>query len=87
MDAAFLQQNTFDKVDAACSAQRQAMVLEQVLTILDGHLHFTEKEVARSWFNHVRQLFIDWNYLASQSDEFNRQAQAIKTAVTEAIHA
>lgn len=87
LDAVFLQQNTFDNVDAACSAQRQAMVLEQVLTILNGHLHFTEKEVARSWFNHVRQLFIDWNYLASQSDEFNRQAQAIKTAVTEAIHA
>jgi V/A-type H+-transporting ATPase subunit A len=87
LDAVFLQQNTFDKVDAACSSQRQTVVLEQVLTILNGRLHFTEKEAARSWFNHVRQLFIDWNYLASQSDEFNRQAQAIKTAVTEAIHA
>ncbi len=87
LDGVFLQQNTFDKIDGATSAERQEIVFDYVLKVLATDFSFAEKEDGRSYFNKLRQLFIDWNYLASDTDEFKTQAKAIEDILTEAANA
>ncbi len=87
LDAVYLQQNSFDKVDAACSAERQAFVFDYVLKVLDAKFKFDDKDAARSYFNRLRQLFVDWNYMAWDSDELKSQTKAIDESLMEATHA
>lgn len=87
LDSVYLQQNTFDDVDAACSAERQQEVFDQVLAVLNADFPFSDKEEARTFFHRLRQLFIDWNYLERNAAEFGKQKQAIDQAVKEALHA
>ncbi len=87
LDEVFLQQNSFDKVDAACSAERQQYVFGKVMAVLTAEFAFAEKGVARSFFNRLRQLFIDWNYLAWDTAEFKQQGRTITEALTEAGNA
>ena len=68
LDAVYLQQNTFDDVDRAASVQRQRHVLDHMLLILGAAFDFKGKEEARTWFNGLRQKFIDYNY-TSWEDE------------------
>lgn len=87
LDAVYLQQNTFDDVDAACSETRQCEVFDVIMTVLDGKFTFDEKEDARSYFNHLRQLFVDWNYLKEDTEEYKKQKEAIDAALKEALDA
>jgi V/A-type H+/Na+-transporting ATPase subunit A len=70
LDAVYLQQNTFDPIDSACSAPRQKHVFGQLMTILRHEFKFDSKDAARGFFAHLRQAFIDWNYTAWNSPEF-----------------
>jgi len=70
LDAAYFQQNTFDPVDQAASTERQTYVFRQVLRILGSIFNFEDKEESRTWFNGLRQKFIDFNYSPWQSDKF-----------------
>jgi V/A-type H+-transporting ATPase subunit A len=83
LDYVYLQQNTFDAVDGACDAARQKLVFEQVLTVLRAEFTFKDKASARRYFTELRQLFIDWNYLAFGSEEFKEQQTAIAEKITE----
>lgn len=83
LDYVYLQQNTFDAVDGACDAARQKLVFEQVLTVLRAEFSFKDKASARRYFTELRQLFIDWNYLAFGSEEFKEQQTAIAEKITE----
>jgi V/A-type H+-transporting ATPase subunit A len=82
-----LQQNTFDDVDAACSEKRQCEVFDVIMTVMDGKFTFEEKEDARSYFNRLRQLFVDWNYFKEDSEDYQKQKKAIDAALKEAIDA
>ncbi|MGE4491234.1 MAG: V-type ATP synthase subunit A [Syntrophotalea sp.] len=62
LDAVYLQQNSFDDVDAACSAERQSYVFKKVLAVLEREFPFASHAEARTFFMNLRQRFIDWNY-------------------------
>ncbi len=70
LDAVYLQQNTFDQVDAATSDERQRHCFAKVMQAMDAEFEFKDKSEARKFFNQLRQVFIDWNYAAPDSDEF-----------------
>ena len=70
LDAVYLQQNSFDEVDAFCSSERQQHVFDVILFVLDTSLDFSDKEEARSFFNTLRQRFIDWNRAPWESEQF-----------------
>ena len=71
LDAVYLQQNTFDEVDSSSSAERQKYCFDKVNLVLDKDFELSDKDEARKLFNQLRQVFLDWNYAAWESDEFN----------------
>jgi len=77
LDSVYLQQNGFDKVDAATSMERQQYVFNKVHQVLTRDFPFQDKEQARKFFYELRQRFIDWNYLEMESDDFKRQEKLI----------
>ena len=70
LDAVFLQQNSFDDVDQAASTERQKYIFRHMLNIMGSNFNFKDKEDARTWFNGLRQKFIDYNYSPWQNDRF-----------------
>lgn len=83
IDAVYLQQNSFDPVDAAVSTERQAHVFDILIAILGSDFSFGEKGEARSWFNKTRLLFIDYNSAAWNSPDFERLESAVFSALAE----
>ncbi|MBU1113432.1 MAG: V-type ATP synthase subunit A [Candidatus Omnitrophica bacterium] len=77
IDSVYLQQNGFDKVDAATDLERQKYVFGKLCSILDEEFKFSQKEKARYLFYELRQIFIDWNYKQKDSDEFKQQERKI----------
>ncbi|MDR0497036.1 MAG: V-type ATP synthase subunit A [Treponema sp.] len=70
LDAVYFQQNSFDAVDQAASIERQQYTFKHILRILGSSFNFANKEEARTWFNGLRQKFIDYNYSPWQEDKF-----------------
>ena len=70
LDSVYFQQNSFDEVDNSVSVERQTYTLEKVLRILGSDFDLKTKDDARSYFNSLRQLFIDWNYSTWMDDSF-----------------
>ena len=77
LDSVYLQQNGFDKVDAATDLKRQEYVFSKVSEVLDGEFSFDQKERARKIFYELRHLFIDWNYKEFESQDFKKQERVI----------
>ena len=77
LDSVYLQQNGFDKVDAATGLERQKYVFNKICSILGQDFYFEKKELARRTFYQLRQLLIDWNYKEWQSQEFKEQEEKI----------
>jgi V/A-type H+-transporting ATPase subunit A len=69
-DNCFLQQNAFDKVDAATPADRQRFVFDKVLEILELSFDFEDKTQARRSLVTVTDLFRNLNYAETDSDEY-----------------
>ena len=70
LDACYMQQNSFDEVDAAVSVERQNYTFKKILNILGSDFNFENKDTARNFFNQLRQKFIDWNYSPWNADKF-----------------
>jgi V/A-type H+-transporting ATPase subunit A len=81
LDAVYFQQNSFDEVDAAVSPERQEHVFAIILLILGTVFTFKDKGEARSWFNRLRQKFIDYNYSEYGKDKFKSLETEIKSLV------
>ncbi len=77
LDAVYLQQNSFDEVDAAADVERQTYVFKLLLKILGSDFALETKDEARTYFNQLRQKFIDWNYSIWQSSDFNKNEAEI----------
>ena len=71
-DNCYLQQNAFDKVDAATTAERQQFVFDKLLEVLKLELDFEDKDQARQTVFEVADLFRNWNFAASDSDEYKK---------------
>ncbi len=72
LDAVYLQQNSFDLVDANCGTMRQRYVTDKLIYVLGSEYEIDNKDDARSFLNRMRQKFIDWNYTEFESDAFNK---------------
>ncbi|MDR3277019.1 MAG: V-type ATP synthase subunit A, partial [Treponema sp.] len=83
LDAVYFQQNSFDAVDAAVSPERQKYTFALILKILASKFSFADKNEARSWFNHLRQKFLDYNGSEWQSERFNSLEKEIEAALAE----
>ena len=72
LDAVYLQQNSFDLVEANCGRARQRYVTDKLVYVLGSNFAIENKDDARSFFNRMRQRFIDWNYTEFESDAFKK---------------
>ncbi len=72
LDSVYLQQNSFDDVDAAADVERQTYVFRLLLKVLGSDFVLESKDEARGYFNQLRQKFIDWNYSVWQGDDFKK---------------
>lgn len=72
LDAVYLQQNSFDLIDANSGTLRQRYVTDKLIYVLGSEYELTDKDSARSFFNRMRQKFIDWNYTEFESDAFKK---------------
>ncbi len=70
LDAVYLQQNSFDPVEANCGTARQRYVTDKLVCVLGSEFALENKDEARGFFNRMRQKFIDWNYAEFESDAF-----------------
>jgi V/A-type H+/Na+-transporting ATPase subunit A len=69
-DSVYLQQNAFDPVDEACSADRQQYVFAFIHGILETEFIFENKDDALKFFQQLRQLFRGWNSSEFKTKEF-----------------
>jgi V/A-type H+-transporting ATPase subunit A len=83
VDSVYFQQNSFDAVDAAVSPERQKYVFAKLLAIMASGFTFNDKNEARTWFNRLRQKFLDFNGSEWKSERFAGFEKEIDTAVAE----
>lgn len=81
LDAVYLQQDSFNPVDAAVSTERQRHVFDVLFGILAGQFSFADKEDARLFFTHLRQKFIDYNLSPWMEDAFMEAEREIAAMV------
>ncbi len=81
IDAVYLQQNAFDKTDEATAADRQKYVFSLIMEIAAQDFYFDTKELARRFFQELRQQFINWNSTAFQSNEFKALEEDIRAKI------
>jgi len=72
LDAVYLQQNSFDPIEANCFTERQRYVTDKLIKILGSEYAVDTKDEARSFLNRMRQRFIDWNYTEFKSEDFKK---------------
>ena len=77
LDAVYLQQNSFDLIEANCTRERQCYVTDKLIKILGSEYVLDNKDDARSFFNRLRQKFINWNYTEFESDAFKNAEKEI----------
>ena len=77
LDAVYLQQNSFDLIEANCTRERQCYVTDKLIKILGSEYVLDNKDDARSFFNRLRQKFINWNYTEFESDAFKKAESEI----------
>lgn len=70
IDAAYLQQNSFDPVDYAAPPERQKDMFDVLYDILMSSFALETKSDVRVFFNEVRQAFLDWNGIAVDSSAY-----------------
>jgi V/A-type H+-transporting ATPase subunit A len=77
LDAVYFQQNSFDAIDANATVERQRYDLDKLIKILGSDFAVSDKDEARTYFNQLRQKFLDWNYTEFESDEFKKLEKEI----------
>ena len=83
LDAVYLQQNSFDDIDANCDTLRQRYVTDKLISVLDSEYALENKDDARIFFNRMRQRFIDWNYTEFESDDLKMAESEIDALYNE----
>ena len=78
LDAVYLQQNSFDPVDSAVLPERQKEEFNLLYTVLTGDYDLDNKKDVRSFFNKMRQKFLDWNGVFVTDSRYAQYEQDIK---------
>ena len=77
LDAVYLQQNSFDPIDAADPPERQRREFDRLYDALVKTYDITDKKDIRAFFNQLRQEFLDWHGFEFETPEFEQQEQKI----------
>lgn len=77
LDYVYFQQNSFDEVDSSVSVERQNYTFDKVLKILGSDFNLKDKDEARTFFNQMRQKFLDMNYTVFDAPEFKQHEKDI----------
>ena len=83
LDAVYLQQNSFDAVDANCDTPRQRYVISKLIKVLGSEYDLGDKDEARGFFNRMRQKFINWNYAEFEGEAFKKAEAEIDAQYAE----
>ncbi|MDR3114873.1 MAG: V-type ATP synthase subunit A [Treponema sp.] len=83
LDAVYFQQDSFNPVDCAAIPERQKHIFAIILKILASKFTFTDKNEARSWFNRLRQRFLDYNGTEWASEQFKALQKELEAVVAE----
>ena len=86
-DAAYLQQNAFDKIDEACPADRQKYLFDLIVEIMETPYTFEDKDKARRFFLELRQMFIGWHLTPFKSSEFAAFEKQVREKLSTALAA
>jgi len=76
-DQCILQQNAFDDVDGATTADRQRFMFDKACQIVDLELGDLDKSHLRELMVRAADLFRNWNYAAEGTEEYDRWLQEI----------
>jgi V/A-type H+-transporting ATPase subunit A len=79
VDACYLQQNSFDPVDASVPIERQRYLFDLLFKVLASEFAFDDKKQVRSFFNTIRQHFLDWNNVPFKGERFAQIEKEIET--------
>ena len=77
LDAVYLQQNSFDPIDAACEPERQKYEFAVLYRVLKQAYAIDDKKEIRAFFNELRQLFLDWHNTVFDTPEFKAQEKKL----------
>ena len=77
LDAVYLQQNSFDPIDAACSPERQRDEFDKMYEALMTSYDLEDKNEIRAFFNQLRQEFLDWHGTEFKTPEYYEQGKKI----------
>lgn len=77
LDSVYLQQNSFDPIDAACSPERQRREFDKLYEALMATYEIEDKKEIRGFFNQLRQEFLDWHGTLYETPEFYEQEKKI----------
>ena len=83
LDAVYLQQNSFDLIEANCGRLRQRYVTDKLVSVLGSDYELSSKDEARGFINRMRQRFIDWNYTEFESEAFQKAEDEIDALYAE----
>jgi len=82
LDFAYLQQNAFDPVDEATTAERQRFIYTFIHdNILAPAFDFPSKAEALHFFHELRQGLRGWNSLRQDTEEFAKTQQEIEALI------
>ena len=85
LDSVYLQQNSFDPVDAAVSPERQRAMFSRTVRVLGSSFDFKDKDAARGWFNQLRQRFLDINGVEWGTDAFRKADTELGAFVSDKV--
>ncbi|MCQ2411733.1 MAG: V-type ATP synthase subunit A [Sphaerochaetaceae bacterium] len=77
LDAVYLQQNSFDPVDAAVVPERQQEEFNLLYRILMAKFNIETKKDVRAFFNQLRQKFLDWNSVLATDERYEKYKSEI----------
>jgi V/A-type H+-transporting ATPase subunit A len=80
-DFVYLQQNAFDEVDEATTAERQEYIFNFIYQIIETKFDFENKEKALHFFHKLRQQFRGWNSAKWKTPEFKRIEKEISSLI------
>ncbi len=78
LDSAYLQQDSFDPIDAACEPERQLRVFNVMYEMIKQTYALDNKNDIRLFFNQLRQQLLDWHTIAFHTEAFDVQEKQIK---------
>ncbi len=82
VDSCYYQQNSFDKVDATVSVERQRHVFSLLTEILKADFALSDKKDTRQFFASLRQRFLDWNGTEEKSEKYKSIEKDIRAFFT-----